>query len=403
MTTTGDAVIGYTASSHANWISIGGAFGTTNALWDFTTKKLTIGRSAGATGNYATLHSGGVLTNVTTVLLAGTGSRLNFNGGTLAAGADGDLIALDSLGSPVNCTNFVQAGGAVIDTPNFRVVTNTLPMLEYPASAGGGLTKLGNGTLTLNEANTYSGQTTISGGRLALGSTGAINNSSKITIAAGGMFDVSAIPAYTLSSDLSASGTGTVHGTNAAVIVGDSAGSVSFGSRAILLTFTPASLTGDDTSPALVVSQAPLELGGSTLTVTSSSTLGVGDYRLMNATAISGSFSSIDISGVPLAAGTTGTVVAASGGTVTLSVTATVPPSFPPGGVGILPDGNISLTATGAVGAAYSLWASTNVALTPVNSTWTLLDSGTITVSPFTVNDLTATNYPQRFYLFSAP
>jgi hypothetical protein len=31
------------------------------------------------------------------------------------------------------------------------------------------------------------------------------------------------------------------------------------------------------------------------------------------------------------------------------------------------------------------------------------LNSGTITASPFTNIDLTATNYPRRFYLFSTP
>ena len=79
------------------------------------------------------------------------------------------------------------------------------------------------------------------------------------------------------------------------------------------------------------------------------------------------------------------------------------PPNFSSGAVTRLPDGNISLTATGVVGAAYSLWASTNAALTPITSTWTFLSSGTVTTSPFTLSDLTATNFPQRFYLFSSP
>jgi hypothetical protein len=78
-------------------------------------------------------------------------------------------------------------------------------------------------------------------------------------------------------------------------------------------------------------------------------------------------------------------------------------PAFSPGGVSELPDGNISLTATGPIGETYKLWASTNVALAPISSTWTLLQSGTITASPFTIHDLTATNYPRRFYIFSTP
>jgi len=77
-------------------------------------------------------------------------------------------------------------------------------------------------------------------------------------------------------------------------------------------------------------------------------------------------------------------------------------PSFPPGGIVKLPNGNFALTLSGPVGATYSLWASPDVALTPITS-WTLLSSGTITVSPFTINDLDATNYTQRFYLLSTP
>ena len=91
-------------------------------------------------------------------------------------------------------------------------------------------------------------------------------------------------------------------------------------------------------------------------------------------------------------------------GLVQLQVTApSTPPNFPPGGVSVLPGGGISLVATGALGGTYKLWATTNLALTPITNTWTLLTNGTITTSPFTNIDLTATNKPQRFYLFSTP
>lgn len=78
-------------------------------------------------------------------------------------------------------------------------------------------------------------------------------------------------------------------------------------------------------------------------------------------------------------------------------------PSFPLGGINRLPGGNISLTATGAIGSTYKLWASTNVTLAPITSTWTLLSNGMVTVSPFNITDSTATNFNRRFYIFSAP
>jgi ABC-type molybdate transport system substrate-binding protein len=133
----------------------------------------------------------------------------------------------------------------------------------------------------------------------------------------------------------------------------------------------------------------------------------VGNYTLAtyNTVGSSGTFSANPaIASGSLAAGTVGTIVT-GGGNVVLQVTAapSTPPNFQPGGISTLPSGNISLTSTGALGTSYRLWASTNVTLTPVTNTWTLISSGTITTSPFTINDLNATNFPQRFYLFSTP
>jgi hypothetical protein len=83
--------------------------------------------------------------------------------------------------------------------------------------------------------------------------------------------------------------------------------------------------------------------------------------------------------------------------------TSTEPPNATAGGLAIMPDGNFSITATSVLGTSFRLWASTNAALTPIPNTWTLLTNGTITESPFTIIDNTATNFPQRFYRFSTP
>ena len=86
---------------------------------------------------------------------------------------------------------------------------------------------------------------------------------------------------------------------------------------------------------------------------------------------------------------------------VSLVVPPTVPPNFSAGAIRRLTDRNFTLTATGNIGAPYRFWANTNLAA--ATNTWTLLGSGNIPSNPFTLYDLTATNFPRRFYRFSSP
>jgi autotransporter-associated beta strand protein len=66
-----------------------------------------------------------------------------------------------------------------------------------------------------------------------------------------------------------------------------------------------------------------------------------------------------------------------------------------------LPSGNISFNLTGVPGQGYSVRASTNVAL-PLGS-WTVLSSGSLPSAVSTFTDLTATNFPSRYYRASTP
>lgn len=89
-------------------------------------------------------------------------STLNFNGGTLRAlsnTANGDTF-LQTLN-----TARVKEPGAIIDT-NGANITIGQALITDTVSLGGGLTKLGAGTLTLTGANTYTGATLISAGTL---------------------------------------------------------------------------------------------------------------------------------------------------------------------------------------------------------------------------------------------
>ena len=68
--------------------------------------------------------------------------------------------------------------------------------------------------------------------------------------------------------------------------------------------------------------------------------------------------------------------------------------------------GNVQFTIAGPAGSAgfgYRVWASTNLALTPVPSTWTLLTNDVFGITPTIFTDATASGLPQRFYLITVP
>jgi autotransporter-associated beta strand protein len=180
----------------------------------------------------------------------------------------------------------------VIGTGGGSLNDNLNASLSYGGviSGSGNLTKIGGGggtggTLILNGTNTYTGNTIISQGFLTLGSTGSINNSPGIIIAAGASFDVSALANWTLGSGavLQASGTGTTVAISAAALKGAATGSVSLGSQPITLTYTPATTSGDATHPALYVSQGTLTLNGNVFSISNASgkTLAGGAYTVV--------------------------------------------------------------------------------------------------------------------------
>ena len=80
-------------------------------------------------------------------------------------------------------------------------------------TGGGSLAKAGSGTWTLGGTCTYTGQTLIQQGTLALGSSGSIANSPTIDVQSASFFDVSAVSGgYTLLPGQTLKGNGTVIG-----------------------------------------------------------------------------------------------------------------------------------------------------------------------------------------------
>jgi autotransporter-associated beta strand protein len=212
-----------TLDSGANWTQNGGTINiqpqasATNAVMNVNSgagftyaggNDINLAKATGSGAGSATLNlSGGTFTTgrgfSNSAAGAGGGStNLNFSsGGTLKLSAN--ITSLISVGTNVS----TGTGGGIIDTNGFSTA------LDVGISGDGGLTKAGEGALTLADANSYLGDTTVSAGTLYV--TGSLSNSAAtvgdnatiggngtlgngLTIAAGGRLDLTGA---TLGSD----------------------------------------------------------------------------------------------------------------------------------------------------------------------------------------------------------
>ncbi|HQL72468.1 MAG: Extracellular serine protease precursor [Planctomycetes bacterium ADurb.Bin126] len=229
----------------------------------FAVDTLRWGDTTGSSGTGTVYLNGGTLSVKNFVDGAAATSNVYFNGG--------DLVALGSSASfmPSNMNNvYVSDGGARINTAGFDV-TAAMDLQHDPAGAAtdGGLTKLGDGTLTMTADCTYNGGTVISGGTLQIGSgggTGApgagaiVNNSSLVVNRSGSL---------TIANDISGSGSLTKQGSGTLILSGansfDGATTVSTG----VLNVQSNTALGSTTGQTTVASGARVELqGGVTVT-----------------------------------------------------------------------------------------------------------------------------------------
>jgi autotransporter-associated beta strand protein len=156
----------------------------------------------------------------------------NFNGGTFKANGTSATLSATTSGR-VNVRN----GGAVIDSNGFNITFGE--ELQHSniggdAATDGGLTKKGNGLLTLAATNTYTGVTTIEAGGLRITRTTAlyngdsaswtaanlnIRNGGLLALNVGGTGEFSNTDVTTLLTNLAAS-TGSTNGMNAGSSLG---------------------------------------------------------------------------------------------------------------------------------------------------------------------------------------
>lgn len=157
---------------------------------------LVIGNAAGGSGT-VNLTGGKVITKSVLMNNSGATSTINFNGGILQAAPGASASFLGGLTSAN-----VQGGGAIIDSG-----TNSITFTQDLMDGGGGLTKLGAGTLTVAGNFFYSGATTVSNGTL-MATAPATFSSPSCTVASGAAFGVKlasasaqlSVPALTLAA-----------------------------------------------------------------------------------------------------------------------------------------------------------------------------------------------------------
>ncbi len=364
-------------------------------------------------GSIALLKQGGaVLTNATVNTFIG---GVQLNGGVL----DVDAAETPGTSGPLGASGTISFGGGTlqynssgVDTADYSSRFGTAAAQQYSVdvpllagsgtpmtitcasalnSSGGSLAKSGRGILKLSAPNTYTGNTTINAGTLALSGSGSIANSSNIAIAGGATFDVSGLPStFTLGSSqtLGNSASGAFLNGNAATASGT-----------LSLIYLPG-------TPSLIVTNGALTLASTTVLKINNigTALGAGTYTLIDAanTGNIGSMTGIvpsafTVTGGGISSGTTASLQI-TGGNLNLIVTTPIPQV-----TGISLNGStLTLTATnGAAGGQVVLLESTNISQ-PFNL-WTPVltnvfdSSGNLNLT----TNIVSPNNPTEFYILS--
>jgi autotransporter-associated beta strand protein len=284
---------GSTSSSGAGTLNV---FGGT-----FTARAVFLGAGvAGGGGAYVSGSTASVNVTGGTLYLGAGGLAINTtNTGTLASsivlsGGIIGAVAAWSSASPMTLTNV--NGNITFQAADTNNNPQNITLSGVLSGTLGGLIKTGAGTLTLNNADTYAGNTVISNGVLALGAAGSMASTPLISVGGGASFDVSALGSFTLGSQTlsnNASATGTLNGN------------LNTGSGTVAVTYASG-------TPAFNVTNGTLTLSGSTTFKINNtgSALAAGNYRIIskatagNVGAIGGTLPSVTVTGGGVAAST---------------------------------------------------------------------------------------------------
>lgn len=241
-----NAVINFNDTSSANASNI------TNNASGFVTF------NSSSTAGAATIDNSGSLT-FSNSATAGASTITTENGGTTSftgTSTGGSARFITNVGGTVDISGLTSGGmtsGSIEGAGNYVLGANTLATGSLNTSTqvdgvisgtGGGLTKVGTGTLTLTGTNTYTGATTVSAGTLTLSGTGSMSSSSVVTVNAA--FDISAI---------------TPSSAAITTLAGSSSGVVNMGSKGLFIT------NGSTEFAGVIQGTGGFEVGGGTQTL----------------------------------------------------------------------------------------------------------------------------------------
>ncbi len=337
---TGTSITNF-GSHVVNWSSFNGGFDVSNK-----SAVITINQNISGSGSFMVSGAGTVVltgtntyTGGTTLLggelsiptdasIGGTTSKITFNGGVLQI--NGTQSNIDS--HVVNWSTF--SGGFDIVSP-----TNTFTVSS--AIGGSGIfTKAGAGLLILNNANTFSGGTTISAGTLRINNALALQNSTVAITGTGAALDLNHLNA-TLGG---LSGNQPLDLENTTLTVGNNGAATSY-TGAITSSGGPGAL--------IKVGAGELTLGGNSSF--GNTTVSVGDIRVTSSNALGTGTVTINIvDGLHLATGVTlpNNIVAAVGSNEFVDVPDTNATATLTGNVSITGSSNqyrLGISASGAV------------------------------------------------------
>jgi autotransporter-associated beta strand protein len=329
-------------------------------------------------------------------LTSGSGTTIRADSDTLTLAGNINIVTntssrtLTVSGAANGLVTGLIADGGSVAVPNTNILS---------------LTKSGDGIWTLANNNPYSDVTTINAGTLALGASGAIPDTSTITLQSNATFDVSAITiGWSLGANQTLSGSGNINGAvtvNGTVAPGTPAaiGALIFANQLTLANATWLKINRTALPANADSITAPTVICGGTLTVTNAGDpLQSGDSFTLFPGGLSGAFAATNLPAIsaPLYWNTS-----RLGSQGIVSVASSVVPQPYITGITLSGSSLVLSGTNGTVGQQFVELASTNLALPLTN--WTPVYTNTFGAGNFSVTNPVDSSIPLSFYILRVP